>query len=70
MLSQKVLEALFGDQAVRRLADEARAALRRQVEGLLIDEADRYLGMLEAAGVEAGAGAALRQAAEDVERKR
>ena len=35
VLSQKVLEALFGDQAVRRLADEARADLLERVGGLL-----------------------------------
>ena len=35
VLSQKVLEALFGDQAVRRLADEARADLRQRVDALL-----------------------------------
>ena len=38
VLSQKVLEALFGDQAVRRLADEARADLLERVGALLDGE--------------------------------
>jgi hypothetical protein len=41
-LSQKLLEAVFGDQAVRSLAQRARADLREKVTVLLRDEADRY----------------------------
>ena len=48
VLSQKVLEALFGDQAVRRLADEARADLRQRVDALLADEEARFTDLLAA----------------------
>ena len=46
-LSQKVLEALFGDQAVRSLAQRARADLLSRVERLLDAEAARFLARLE-----------------------
>ena len=46
-LSQKVLEALFGDQAVRALAQKARADLLDRVRRLLDEEARRFLVLLE-----------------------
>jgi hypothetical protein len=46
-LSQKVLEALFGDQAVRSLAERARADLLERVSRLLDEEARRFLVRLE-----------------------
>lgn len=48
-LSQKVLEAIFGDQAVRALAARARTDLLERVERLLDAEAARFLEPLEAA---------------------
>ena len=55
-LSQKVLEALLGDQVVRSLALRARADLRERVELLLSAESGRFTRLLDAAdaGVEAG----------------
>lgn len=41
-LSQKVLEAVFGDQAVRRLAARARQDLLERVDGLLSGEEKRF----------------------------
>jgi energy-coupling factor transporter ATP-binding protein EcfA2 len=41
-LSQKVLEAVFGDQAVRTLAERARADLMERVARLLDDERARF----------------------------
>jgi len=41
-LSQKVLEAVFGDQAVRSLAARARERLMARVRGLLDEEAGRF----------------------------
>jgi hypothetical protein len=46
-LSQKVLEAIFGDQAVRALAAKARAELLERVEKLLEQEATRFTALLE-----------------------
>jgi hypothetical protein len=45
-LSQKVLEAIFGDQAVRQLAAQARTDLLERVEALLGDEAERFRRLL------------------------
>ena len=41
-LGQKVLEAIFGDQAVRALAEKARADLLERVQRLLDGEAERF----------------------------
>ena len=48
-LSQKVLEAIFGDQAVRALAARARTDLMKRVQSLLDAEATRFLEPLDAA---------------------
>ena len=66
-LSQKILEAVLGDQAVRSLAESARNDLRRRVADLLEGERQRFTARLAEAGVHEGAGAALRAAVQDVE---
>jgi Dynamin family len=70
VLSQKVLEALFGDQAVRRLADEARADLLDRVHALLGGEEQRFVDLLEAHATDPGDAAALVRAAAGVEAAR
>ena len=50
LLGQKLLEAVFGDQAVRRLADQARTDLRERVAELMDAERARYLEVLDAPG--------------------
>jgi hypothetical protein len=69
-LSQKVLEAIFGDQAVRTLAAQAREDLFARVERLLREDAARFDALLDEAAPEAdsfarlhGAVAAIRRAA-------
>jgi energy-coupling factor transporter ATP-binding protein EcfA2 len=62
--AQRVLEALFGDEAVRRLAARARVDLVERVRRLLAAEAERYDAPVAAAGVTDGAG--LRRALRDV----
>jgi len=47
--SQKVLEAIFGEQAVRGLARQARDELLARVDGLLCQDAARYGDVLGAA---------------------
>ncbi|MEI2777646.1 MAG: ABC transporter [Tetrasphaera sp.] len=42
VLAQRVLEAIFGDQAVRTMATRAREALRGHVDALITAEAQRY----------------------------
>src|SRR5215207_4281271 len=48
-LSQKVLEAIFGDQAVRTLASRAREDLIERVDRLLRGEAARFHALLDEA---------------------
>lgn len=68
--AQKVLEAIFGDQAVRELAAVARQRLIELVDGLLDEEAQRFHAVLTRQGIDAGAPAALRSAADAVRRAR
>jgi len=49
--AQKVLEAVFGDQAIRDLAERARTDLLDRVRELLDAEADRYLDRLADIGL-------------------
>ncbi|MEV0425020.1 ABC transporter [Micromonospora sp. NPDC049836] len=67
---QAVLQAIFGDQAVRNLANTARSDLLDRVATLLGEEADRFLDRTGAARPAADSGAALRRAAVEVERAR
>ncbi|TDC37323.1 GTPase domain-containing protein [Micromonospora sp. KC213] len=68
--AQGVLQAIFGDQAVRTLANKARADLLDRVRTLLDDEATRYLARTEQARPGADTGAELRRAADRVEAAR
>jgi len=47
VIGQKLLETIFGEDAVRRLAAEARLDLQRRVEALFDSEADRLSTALE-----------------------
>ncbi|MHA7293650.1 dynamin family protein [Arthrobacter sp. HLT1-21] len=49
VVGQKLLEAVFGDDAVRRLAKTARENLRHRCESLLSAEQQRYQALLEPA---------------------
>lgn len=66
VLSQKVLEAIFGDQAVRTLTAKARDDLRARVKGLLDEEAARFTELLEGVSVPADTAPALLAAARAV----
>ncbi|MFD0972461.1 GTPase domain-containing protein [Plantactinospora endophytica] len=68
--AQKVLEAIFGDQAIRALATRARSDLLGMVDRLFDEEAARYLARTAAAGVDAGHGDQLREAARLVDAAR
>lgn len=69
-LSQKVLEAVFGDGAVRALATQAREELIQRVERLLGAEAERYRALVLERAPEPAAAAALRAAASGLESAR
>ena len=66
-LSHKVLEALFGDQAVRELTATARADLTARIEELLAVEAHRYHQALAEHAPGEGDAAALTHAARAVQ---
>jgi outer membrane biosynthesis protein TonB len=70
VLSQKILEAVFGDQAVRQLAADARADLRRRVEGLLGEEEARYIELLAAQDVDLEAPTRLEESLAAVQQAR
>ena len=68
--AQKVLEAIFGDQAIRGLANRAREDLLFRVGELLDVEAARFTARTEATGLDTAPAADLRRAAADVEAAR
>jgi hypothetical protein len=59
-----LLEALLGDQTIRRLAVQARESLERQVQALYEEEAARYEVVLATVDVDEQTPAALRRAAD------
>jgi hypothetical protein len=67
LLGQKLLEAVFGDQAVRTLSERARRKLEVRVRGLLDDERARYLDLLGSLGIEPGMADRVRDAARRVD---
>ena len=69
-LSQKVLEAVFGDQAVRTLAARAREQLMARVRTLLDDEARRFERVLDPVTPPAGHREELDGAIHELERAR
>jgi hypothetical protein len=66
VLGQKLLEAVFGDQAVRRLAEYARQDLEERVEVLYAGERARYLAVLDGLGLDTARTDALRCSVQQV----
>jgi hypothetical protein len=66
-LGQKLLEAVFGDQAVRRLAEQARSDLRDRVEDLMHGEQQRFLDVLDEATIAPDAADQLSRLTRDVD---
>lgn len=67
LVAQRLLEAVFGDDAVRRLTVAARERLDNRVSRLLAAEAERFTAQLDALGTSSGdalraAGLALQEA--------
>jgi hypothetical protein len=67
-LSQKVLEAIFGDQAVRTLAARAREDLLERAEQLLRADAVRFDELLDATAPDAESVARLHGSLDAVRR--
>jgi hypothetical protein len=70
VVGQKLLEAVFGDQAVRRLSEAARKDLRKRAEELLRTEAARFTDRIDVLAIDPGASDALREAHRNVEHAR
>ena len=70
LLAQKVLEAVFGDQAVRLLAARAHADLVARSEVLLTAERDRFLTLLDAHAGAPGSAQLLRGAVQRLDAAR
>jgi len=67
VLGQKLLEAVFGDQAVRSLAERAKRSLEVRVADLLDAERARYTDLLDSLDLDPEAPEALRRASRRVE---
>ncbi len=67
VLGQKLLEAVFGDQAVRSLAERSRQALEARVRELLDAERARYITLLDALEIAPDVPDQLRAAARRVD---
>lgn len=67
VLGQKILEAVFGDQAVRRLAQQARDDLNHRMMLLLESEQRRYSDVLDGLGISAQVEEELRTGARNVD---
>jgi hypothetical protein len=65
-VGQRVLEAVFGDSAVRSLATRARADLQARVDGLLRHEQGRFEALVDAAAPAPSAAADLRATLADL----
>ena len=65
-LGQRVLEAVFGDAAVRSLAARAREDLEARADELLRYEQERFDALVDAAAPEPAAAQALRDAAREL----
>ncbi len=70
VLAQRVLEAVFGEDAVRRLAKRAKEDLDARVEALLATELARYEAVLDEVGVRAEVGDEIRAAVAAVDEAR
>lgn len=66
VLAQRLLEAVFGDEAVRRLTRTAHADLVARIDGLLDAEARRFASVVDALDLAPTAGPRLRAAAHRV----
>ena len=67
-VGQKVLEAIFGDQAVRELAAQARRDLIERTDQVLRDDAKRFEALIEGAATEADGFSRLHAAIDAVRR--
>ena len=70
VLAQRLLESLFGDEAVRRLAQQAKEGLDARVEGLMASELVRFSKVLEDLPINRDHAEAIRNAVRNVSEAR
>jgi len=70
VLAQRVLEAIFGEDAVRRLAKQAKGDLDARVEAVMATELGRYLAALDAVGFAPEQAGEVREALAEVNEAR
>ncbi len=63
VVAQRILEAVFGDDAIRRLADKARSSLDARCAGIMAGELSRFETALDGVGVDEQVAGELREAA-------
>lgn len=69
-LAQKLLEAVFGEDGVRRMSKSAMEKLQQRVTGLMAGEQERFLSRLDALDLDPGLPARLRTATLEVAQAR
>jgi energy-coupling factor transporter ATP-binding protein EcfA2 len=67
VLGQKLLEAVFGDQAVRTLSERARRKLEVRIRALLEEERARYTDLVISLGIDPSSADRVRNAARAVD---
>ena len=67
VLAQRLLEAVFGEDAVRGLTKKAKASLDARVAGLIDHERDRFYAVLDVTDVRREQAAAIREAVTAIE---
>lgn len=67
VLAQKLLEAVFGEDGVRRMSKAAMERLEERVTGLMAQEKDRFLSRLDALGLDPELPARLQEATRQVQ---
>jgi len=70
VLAQRLLESIFGDEAVRKLAATAKANLIARIDDLLAAEQARYLSLLDELGVAPDASTMIDAAIDQVRAER
>ena len=69
-LAQKLLEAVFGEDGVRRMSDIALEKLNHRVNGLMADEKARFLSRLDVLDLDPGLPARLEAVALQIQKAR
>ncbi len=70
VLAQRLLESVFGDEAVRRLAETVKRDLDARVEGLMAGELVRFTKVIDQLPIKAEQAEAIRNAVAQVDRDR